>query len=284
MENETDSRRKREDVIRYWAPRAVAIAIGLGVGIAGFWPGGRDTVAFLANWSAFCLQAGTIYLVLFEREFLANLVIDFLEFVRRHREYRERRDADRAARQAAVKRAPTQSADARPPKSESAPSPAATPETPVSEREYPKPSTSEDQERPVAPLEKPRFRSRDGSFGVRAVLGLIFVALVGALFIVPMLSSRETAPVEEPSTNLGEQSGALPITPPDLQPLTQTHAVQDGESCWSIASGLARSGERVESIWLQIITANPELCSLQSDQTLMPGSTLTIPSSQLVRD
>jgi len=276
MEEHTDSRRTRDDVIRYWAPRLVAIAIGLVVGIAGFWSAGRDTVAFLANWSTFCIQAGAIYLFLFEREFLANLVMDFLEFVRRVRDYRERRAAQRAAAQEAVRRARTQTAKSTPPAQASTnpmsakePLPEAQPAAAMDAQEDPNTET----------FVRPQFRSRDSAFSLRAVVGMIFVMLIAALLASAALQSDEGTDgrVAAPPADLPEDASNLPVTPQNSQQSVRTHAVQDGESCWSVAADLAQ-GESIEPIWLQILAANPALCSSQRQRVLRPGSTLTIPA------
>jgi hypothetical protein len=283
MEHETDSRRTREDVIRYWTPRVVAIGLALAVGLAGFWSGGRETMSFLADWSTFCIQAGAIYLFVFEREFLANLVVDFLDFVRRMREYRERRAAARAAAQEAASRVKEQAAkpserSTSASASQPTPAPKASPAVPASQAKQP---IAEDHEQTNgAPLERPRFRSRDRALGLRVFLGLAFVALVVALLVGGLLPQRsqpsEDISVVAPPSDPPVPPTDVPITPQVVQP--STRIVADGESCWSIAASVAQTGERTESVWLRILAANPELCSMQRDQPLRPGSTLTIPT------
>lgn len=285
MEEETDSRRTRDDGIRYWTPRLVAIAVGVGVGVAGFWSGGRDGVAFLADWSTFCIQAGAIYLFLFEREFLANLVLDILDFVRRVREYRERRAAERAAAREAARRAQAQAAKPAPtsPRDSNDAPAAATSQTrspveePVEEQVAQHPNDS-----PITTaLEPPRFQSRDRASGFRGLVGLVFVGLVAALLVTTTLRSdekREDRTAGEVADVPAEPANES-ITPQDQQS-TQTHAVQAGESCWSVADGVAREGERTEQVWLRILAANPELCSVRREQVLRPGSTLEIPPEE----
>lgn len=277
MEEQTDSRRTREDVIRYWTPRVVAIALGLIVGLAWFWPGGPDVVAFLANWSTFCIQAGAIYLFVFEREFLANLVVDFLEFVRRLREYRERRAAEQAAAQEAARRARAEAA-ARPSTATPAASrPAPSAVSPVDEAQ--KPGNSEQQSSSTAPLVKPRFRSRDGAFGFRAIAGLLFLAVIGALFITgtppqgEKTGEQDDAPAERPVASQPSAAAAQS----SVEPSTQMHTIRGGESCWSVAADIAQAGERIEPLWLRILAANPQRCSTQRERALRPGTILVIP-------
>lgn len=265
MQKETNSRRTRDDRIRYWTPRLVAIVVGLVVGVAGFWPGGRDGVAFLANWSSFCIQAGAIYLFLFEREFLANFVLDILDFLRRVREYRE----------AAKPKSATSETQAAPP------SAAPTSETmpPVAARATQGPPLEPQMTTELAP---PRFQSRDRSSGFRALVGLVFVGLIAALLAIMKLQS-----VNESGGRTGGQVADVSVRPAH-EPMksqnqpgsAQTHAVQSGESCWSVAASAARDGERTVQVWLRILAANPVLCSERREQILRPGSTLEIPREE----
>lgn len=277
MEEENDSRRMRDNGIRYWTPRLVAIVVGLGVGVAGIWQGGREAVAFLANWSTFCIQAGAIYLFLFEREFLANLVLDILDFVRRVREYREVRAAERAAAQTQAAKPSRQTSETKTAPSSAASTSETEPQVEARAAQGPRPETQI-----TTVLDRPRFQSRDRSSGFRAFIGLVFVGLIAVLLVTVRLRSGN-----ESDNRTGGEVADVSVGPANepirlqAQPRSaQTHAVQSGESCWSIAASAARDGERAEQMWLRILAANPELCSARGEQVLRPGSTLEIPREE----
>jgi|CXWL01.1.fsa_nt_gi hypothetical protein len=281
MENQTDSRRTRDDAIRYWALRVVVIALAFLVLVAGFWSTGRDAVAFLANWSTFCLQAGAIYLFVFEREFLANLVIDILDFIKRVREHRERRAAERAAILEVSKRA---SAEAE--TQQNGAEAAASARTPAAVAAKVAATQRTTAAQPIAHAYKPpRFRSRDGAFGVRAVVGLVFVAVIGALLVgIPHFASREPAEAElesaaQPAIVTPPQSDE-PLTPAEM-PAMADYLVREGESCWAVAERIA-DGDRqlTASTWLDLLAANEDSCSLNREQILRPGSVLSLPANE----
>lgn len=74
--------------IRFWAPRVVAALCAAALLVVGKWEWGRSGVAFLADYTTVCLQVGVLYAFFFEREFIANIILDLMELVERLRRHR----------------------------------------------------------------------------------------------------------------------------------------------------------------------------------------------------
>ena len=279
MDEQREEESPRQRSIRYWAPRVVAGLIGFGALFAGLWDAGRNSISFLADWSTFVIQAGAIYLFVFEREFLATLVLDFLDFVERMKAWRARRAAEHETRGTAAKAERISPAGK-----------VATQETTEGAAPPPPPPAAP----PPAVDPRPRFRSRDTAFGGRAALGIVFVALLGLLFWNPFgAGSRNDAQsrvaVSTPSATVtpAPEPAPLPSTQVSNPPTAWTYTVRDGDSCMSLGQRAHPDDAREALAFCEMLQReNPHVQLRPLRSRIRPGDELTIPAdvSHLVLD
>lgn len=275
MDEPREEETPRQRSIRYWAPRVVAGLIGFGALFAGLWDAGRSSISFLADWSTFVIQAGAIYLFVFEREFLANLVLDFLDFVERMKAWRAHRAAEREARRTAAKSEPV-----------SPPGKVATQETATDGNADAPPPTAP---RPViatpppAVEPRPRFRSRDAAFGGRAAFGIAFVALLGVLIWNPFGAGSPNAgqsPVTASTPSVTPtESAPLPSPQVSDPPIAWTYSVRDGDSCMGLGQRAHPDDARQALVFCEMLQReNPNVQLRPLRSRIRPGDELSVPA------
>lgn len=279
MDEQREEETPREQSIRYWAPRVVAGLIGFGALFAGLWDAGRSSISFLADWSTFVIQAGAIYLFVFEREFLANLVLDFLDFVERMKAWRASRAAEREARRTAAKserispagKAATQEDVTEGDANAQAPAPAPAPRPVITAP-------------PPAVEPRPRFRSRDSGFGVRAALGIVFVALLGLFIWNPFGAGSRDAAHEHTSISTppatpapavpAQQTAQAPVAPT----AAWTYIVREGDSCMGLGQRAYPGDARQALAFCELLQReNPNVQLLPVRSRIRPGDDLAVP-------
>lgn len=271
------ARQKLEHTLRLWLLIAVAAVLL----VLGIWAPGREIVGFLANWSTFVLQIGAIYLFVFEQKFLANLVLDFLDWAATVKAWnalraQEREAAREAKRAAAAAKAAQASAAAKPSSATAKPTSSAQPQ-PI----QPQPAAT----KPLpAAGPRPEFHSRDPSFLPKALTAIGFVVLLG--FVVwsafqwgqgnEQVATTAPATTTDAATDAA-QAAETPPAPAPAQPWTYT--VRQGDSCMGLGERIHPTDARAAlAVCIDLQTANPSVTLRPFRSDIDPGDHLTIPA------